>query len=444
MLRLRRVPRSLAALLLATALFGAGPYAGADETCNSPYMGNLIKGQEDYVYVWTLGVQGLGDGSDKLVTIDVNPASKKYGKVINSVSVGARGEAHHMGFTDDRRHLWAGGLSDSRIYVFDVASNPAKPKLSKVITDLPDRTGYVGPHTFYAMPGRMLVGTLSNARDKGGVTGLALFNNKGDLISKYDIPTDNGGDGYGYDIGINPSKNLLLTSSFTGYNNYMRDLGDVVGDAEAMKKFGNTMVLWDLKAMKPKKVLSVPGAPLEIRWSLKEGENWAVVATALTSKIWLIREGANGDWEARDVATIGDPSKIPLPVDISITRDGKGLWVNTFMDGKTRYFDLSNPEAPKQTYEKVTGKQVNMVSQSWDGKRVYVTSSLLEKWDKKGADNEQFLRAFSWDGNELNPVFEVDFTREKLGRAHHMKFGSKSMKSAFDDADLPGEVAVAR
>jgi selenium-binding protein 1 len=407
-------------------------------------MGNLIKGQEDYVYVWTLGVQGVGDGSDKLVTIDVNPASKEYGKVINNVSVGARGEAHHMGFTDDRRHLWAGGLSDSRIYVFDVASNPAKPRLSKVITDLPDRTGYVGPHTFYAMPGRMLVGTLSNARDKGGVTGLALFNNKGDLISKYDIPTDNGGDGYGYDIGINPSKNLLLTSSFTGYNNYMRDLGEVVGDAEAMKKFGNTMVLWDLKAMKPKKVLSVPGAPLEIRWSLKEGENWAVVATALTSKIWLIREGANGDWEARDVATIGDPSKIPLPVDISITRDGKGLWVNTFMDGKTRYFDLSNPEAPKQTYEKVTGKQVNMVSQSWDGKRVYVTSSLLEKWDKKGADNEQFLRAFSWDGNELKPVFEVDFTREKLGRAHHMKFGSKSMKSAFDDADLPGEVAVAR
>ena len=444
MLRLCRVPRSLAALLLATALFGAGPYAGADETCNSPYMGNLIKGQEDYVYVWTLGVQGLGDGSDKLVTIDVNPTSKKYGKVINSVSVGARGEAHHMGFTDDRRHLWAGGLSDSRIYVFDVASNPAKPKLSKVITDLPDRTGYVGPHTFYAMPGRMLVGTLSNARDKGGVTGLALFSNKGDLISKYDIPTDNGGDGYGYDIGINPSKNLLLTSSFTGYNNYMRDLGEVVGDAEAMKKFGNTMVLWDLKAMKPKKVLSVPGAPLEIRWSLKEGENWAVVATALTSKIWLIREGANGDWEARDVATIGDPSKIPLPVDISITRDGKGLWVNTFMDGKTRYFDLSNPEAPKQTYEKVTGKQVNMVSQSWDGKRVYVTSSLLEKWDKKGTDNEQFLRAFSWDGNELNAVFEVDFTREKLGRAHHMKFGSKSMKSAFDEADLPGEVAVAR
>ena len=54
--------------------------AAADETCNSPYMGNLIKGREDYLYVWALGVKGMGDGSDKLVTIDVNPASSKYGR----------------------------------------------------------------------------------------------------------------------------------------------------------------------------------------------------------------------------------------------------------------------------------------------------------------------------------------------------------------------------
>ena len=35
-------------------------------------------------------------------------------------------------------------------------------------------------------------------------------------------------------------------------------------DAEAMKRFGSTMVIWDLKAIKPTKVLAVPGAPLEI------------------------------------------------------------------------------------------------------------------------------------------------------------------------------------
>jgi len=416
--------------VLALALAAALP-AGADETCNSPYMGNLIKGQEDYLYVWALGVKSMGDGGDKLVTIDVNPASSRYGKVIHKVSVRGRGEAHHMGFTDDRRFLWAGGLDNSRISIFDVGTDPARPKLVQTIADMPAKTGYVGPHTFYAMPGRMLVQGLSNAKDGGGVTGMALYSNKGELIATYPMPATGGGDGYGYDIAINPQKNALLTSSFTGRKNYMRNLGELVKDAEAMKRFGNTMAVWDLKAMKPKKVLSVPGAPLEIRWSLKDGDNWAITATALTSKLWLIKPDASGEWQAKEVAVIDDPTKIPLPVDISINKDGTGLWVNTFMDGKTRYFDLSNPEQPRQTYERVTGKQVNMISQSWDGTRVYIASSLLANWDKAGADDEQFVRGFRWDGKELKPAFEVDFYKEKLGRAHHMKLGSKAMKSAY-------------
>jgi selenium-binding protein 1 len=240
------------------------------------------------------------------------------------------------------------------------------------------------------------------------------------------MPTEGGGDGYGYDLAVNPRKNVMLTSSFTGYANYMRPIGELMKDGEAMKKFGATMVVWDLKAMKPTKVFSVPGAPLEIRWSLNPKDSWAITAAALTSKLWLVKL-ENKQWVAKEVGTIGDPSKIPLPVDISITRDGKGLWVNTFMDGKTRYFNLSNPEAPKQTYEKVTGKQVNMISQSWDGKRLYITSSLLANWDKGGADNEQFLRGFAWNGKQLTQKFEIDFTKEGLGRAHHMKLGAKGL-----------------
>jgi methanethiol oxidase len=158
--------------------------------------------------------------------------------------------------------------------------------------------------------------------------------------------------------------------------------------------------------------------------------------------LWLVKPDAAGKWAAKEVATIGDPSKIPLPVDISIRNDGTGLWVNTFMDGMTRYFDLSNPEAPKQTYALQTGKQVNMVSQSWDGKRVYITSSLLDKWDKGGADNEQFLRAFSWDGKELKQAFEVDFTKEKLGRAHHMKFSAQPGGKSL--AEVAGMKVAAR
>jgi selenium-binding protein 1 len=52
------------------------------------------------------------------------------------------------------------------------------------------------------------------------------------------------------------------------------------------------------------------------------------------------------------------------------------------------------------------------------------------------------MRGFTWDGKELKQVFEVDFTREKLGRAHHMKLGSKALRSA--GADPPSLERFAR
>jgi selenium-binding protein 1 len=62
-----------------------------------------------------------------------------------------------------------------------------------------------------------------------------------------------------------------------------------------------------------------------------------------------------------------------------------------------------------------------MVSTSWDGKRVYATSSLLSQWDKPG---DHWLKAFAWEDGKLVPKFTTDF--KTVGRAHIMNFGSKS------------------
>ncbi|MGQ7791288.1 selenium-binding protein SBP56-related protein [Faunimonas sp. B44] len=423
-----------AAAAALAAAFAAAP-ARADETCLSPYMPK-ITGQEDYVYVWTLGAEGVGDGSDKLVTIDVRDGSPTFGKVIDSDSVGGRNEAHHGGFTDDRRQFWAAGLDTSRIFVFDVATDPADPKLVKTIDDFAEKTGgAVGPHGAYALPGRMLIPALSNA-DGTGKTALVEFSNEGEFIATHwipdaetakDLPGGEFADGYGYDARVLPRKNVMLTSSFTGRENYMRPFGEVAGDPEAMKKFGNSMVIWDFHARTPKKVFQVPGVPLEVRWAWGENSAHAFTSTALTSQIWLVYEDESGDWQAKAVADIGDPSKLPVPVDISLSADDRTLFANTFMDGMTRVFDVSDPHQPKQIYEKKIGEQVNMVSQSWDGERLYYTSSLLENWDKAGDANEQFLKAYTWDGKELAPRFEIDFTQEGLGRPHMMAFGAASL-----------------
>src|SRR4026208_578520 len=75
-------------VLALTLTFGVSS-TRADETCSSPYLAR-IEGQEEFVYVWTLGVEGLGDGSDKLVTIDVKPGSPTYGKAVSTISIGGR------------------------------------------------------------------------------------------------------------------------------------------------------------------------------------------------------------------------------------------------------------------------------------------------------------------------------------------------------------------
>jgi len=411
---------ALLAGITSLALFAR--VAAADETCLSPFLPK-ITGQEDYVYVYTLGVPGMGDGNDKLVTIGANPKKPGYGKVVHQAPIPGRHEAHHGDFSDDRRYLWLGGLDTSEIFVFDVATEPGKPKLVKTIKDFVAKSGgVVGPHTFNALPGRMLITGLSNDKDLGGKTGMVEYSNEGEHIRTVWMPE---GAEYGYDARINVDLNRMLTSSFTGKKNYMRPLPELLGDAEAMKKFGNTVVVWDAHATKALQTLAVPGAPLEIRWALQPRHYYAFTSSALTSRLWGLFRKDDGTFEAVDLAPIGDPTKVPLPVDISLSADDRFLFVDTFMDGKVRVFDVSDPRKPVVVHEQKIGEQVNMVSQTWDGKRVYFSSSLLANWDKTGAANEQFVKAYAWDGKKLAPLFAVDFTAEKLGRPHIMRFGQE-------------------
>jgi len=429
--------RHLFALTVCALIFSS--FVSADETCMSPYMAKIV-GQEDFVYIWTLGVPGVGDEQDKLVTVDVNPASKNYGKVVASVSVGGRNEAHHSGLTDDRRYLWASGLDTSKIFIFDVHTDPAQPKLHKVIDDFVSKSGgVVGPHTNYALPGRMMLTGLSNNRDHGGRTALVEYTNDGEYVATHWMPTADNlqgakksgqfADGYGYDVRVLPRLNLMVTSSFTGWNNYMMNMGAMMADPEAMKAFGNTVVVWDLHARQPRKVFDVPGSPLEIRCAWNADHDYCFTATALTSKVWLVYLDDKGEWQTEAVGDIGDAAKIPLPVDMSIANNDTRLWVTTWNDGMTRLFDITDPHNARQIYEKKIGEQVNMVSQSWDGKRVYFTSSLLANWDKTGpaGPDLQYLKVYAWDGEELKESFSIDFLAEKLGAPHQMRFGAYAL-----------------
>src|SRR2546426_11481788 len=147
--------RQIAALLFCGA-FGFLVHA---ETCLSPFVKRLDR-PEKFLYVYC--VDADAKDNDFLVVIDVDKGSKTYGKITYQLDLGSAGnETHHFGFTDDRTHIWGCSLFSSRIFIINVAENPSQPKVEKVLEDIPAQTGLAGPHSPYALPGRMLLSVLS-------------------------------------------------------------------------------------------------------------------------------------------------------------------------------------------------------------------------------------------------------------------------------------------
>ncbi len=54
-----------------------------------------------------------------------------------------------------------------------------------MLEDVPQKTGLSGPHTYYALPGRMLINFLG-AADGGLPAGMAEFTNDGKFIRRID------------------------------------------------------------------------------------------------------------------------------------------------------------------------------------------------------------------------------------------------------------------
>ena len=68
------------------------------------------------------------------------PRQRRFGTITYTLDLGSKGnETHHWGYTDDRTRIWAGGLLSSRIWILDVATDPAKPRIEKVLDDVPER-----------------------------------------------------------------------------------------------------------------------------------------------------------------------------------------------------------------------------------------------------------------------------------------------------------------
>ena len=385
---------------------GFGRFGSAEaETCLSPFVKRLDR-PEKFLYVFC--VDADAKDHDFLAVIDVDLDSPKYGQMIHQLDLGSSGnETHHFGFTDDRTHIWGCSLFSSRLFLIDVASNPAKPRLEKVLEDVSDKTGLAGPHSPYALPGRMLLSFLS-AKDGGLPAGLAEFTNDGKFIRRLDVPKDAP---YMYDVAVKPDRNRMVTSSFTPLRNYRKPLAQM-----DLKDFGDALLLWDFRERKVLQKLTTGAAPLECRWSLKEGANHGFTNCALDDSIW-VWEGSNDDhYSARKLCTTGK-----LPADLRQSPDDRFLYVSCFVSNEIQQWDVSDLKKPRLASTIVAGVQPNMMHVTGDGKRMYITNSLLSTLDHAGTFWVR-LAHIGPDGMKMDPFFNVDLNKLPTGpaRGHDM------------------------
>src|SRR5437879_8183894 len=118
---------------------------------------------EKYLYVACLH-EGTGvEKPDFLAVVDADPESPTYAQVVHEAPMPEVGdELHHFGWNrcssachgPDRSHLILPGFRSSRINIVNVADDPRRPQLEKVIEpdEIVRETGLTPPHPIHCMP----------------------------------------------------------------------------------------------------------------------------------------------------------------------------------------------------------------------------------------------------------------------------------------------------
>lgn len=443
------------------AVAGIGTSAGAD-TPGFASPKEAMKAPREKLLLVTCTYANTGVAKpDYLAVVDADPASKTYATVVHRLSMPKVGdELHHFGWNicsschgkpGDRRYLVVPGLKSGRIHVVD-ARDPLALKMHKVIEPeaIAKATNLSAPHTVHCLPtGEVMLSMLGNAKgDSPG--GFLLLDSGFDVVGRW----GKGEVRYNYDFWYQPRFNAMVSSEWAAPNTYLK--GFDPKDVEA-GKYGHRLHFWDWtkKTILRTADLGDGGRiPLEVRFLHDPGASRGFVGAALSSAIWMFDVNERSENSAKlpkviqvDPVKAGDKEIPGLITDILVSMDDRFLYFSNWLHGDVRQYDVSNPAKPKLVGQlflggllgkgrDVKGKKLGggpqMLQLSLDGKRLYVTNSLLSVWDnqfypdlgKQGSWMVQIDCDTEKGGLKLNENFFVDFGKEPDGpsRAHEVRY----------------------
>ena len=400
---------------------------------------------------------------DYLATVDVDPDSESYCKVIHRTPMPNVGdELHHFGWNmcsschgvpgKARRYLIVPGLATGNIHILD-AMNPAAPKMHKVISgrDVASKTNLSVPHTVHCTPdGKVMISMLGDAKGEGP-GGFLLLDDKFDIAGHWSNSRE--GMKFNYDFWYQPRHNVMISSEWGAPNTVRHGfkLEDVKNG-----KYGHQLHFWNWEERKIEQTVDLGAEgliPLEVRFHHNPDSVHGFVGAALSSSMWHWQKTgekwvADKTIQVDTVEVDGWPFPVPgLITDLVLSMDDRFLYFSNWLHGDIRQYDVRDPANPKLTGQvwlggvigknaEMRGKPLDggpqMLQLSLDGRRLYVTSSLYSPWDNQFypdmAKEGSFMLQLDCDtesgGLTLNEEFYVDFGGEPAGpaRAHEIRF----------------------
>ncbi|XP_027343261.1 selenium-binding protein 1-like [Abrus precatorius] len=440
--------------------------------------------RETLLYVTAI-YSGTGrENPDFLATVDVDPSSPMYSKVIHRLPVPYLGdELHHFGWNSCsscygdpsaiRRFLILPSLVSGRIYVIDTEIAPRCPSLHKIVEpeDIISKTGLAYAHTSHCLAsGDVMISFLGDKDGNAAGSGFLLLDPEFNVKGRWEKPGHS--PLFGYDFWYQPQHKTMISSSwgapaaFTkGFN--LQHVSDGL--------YGRHLHVYNWPGGELRQTLDLGQSgllPLEVRFLHDPSKDTGFVGCALSSN--MVRFFKTEDEScSHEVAISVKPLKVQnwvlpempgLITDFLISLDDRFLYFVNWLHGDIRQYNIEDPQNPVLTSQvwvggllqkgspvvavtedgntwqsdvpDIKGNKLRggpqMIQLSLDGKRLYVTNSLFSAWDKqfypelveKGSHMLQIDVDTENGGLKINPNFFVDFGDEPGGPclAHEMRY----------------------
>ncbi|GAU39506.1 hypothetical protein TSUD_68700 [Trifolium subterraneum] len=396
--------------------------------------------KETLIYVTAI-YSGTGrEKPDFLATVDVDPNSPTYSKIIHRLHVPYLGdELHHTGWNSCsscygdpsavRQYLILPSLLSGRIYVIDTKTNPRSPSLHKIVEpeDIISKTGLAYAHTSHCLAsGDIMISFLGDKDGNAAGSGFLLLDSEFNVKGRWEKPGHS--PLFGYDFWYQPQHKTMISTSWGAPAAFTKGFNlQHVSDGF----YGRHLHVYSWPEGELKQILDLGQSgliPLE-----NQDESWshvvAISVKPLKVQNWIL------------------PEMPGLITDFLISLDDRFLYFVNWLHGDIRQYNIEDPKNPVLTGQVWVGGQFQkgsniavitedggpqMIQLSLDGKRLYVTNSLFSAWDKqfypelieKGSHMLQIDVDSEKGGLKINPNFFVDFGTEPNGPslAHEMRY----------------------